>query len=218
MTKFSDIEQNSDEWYSLRLGKVTASSFAVFMANYGKTFGEPAKKYAVRLALERITGVRSESGFTNDHMERGHQQEPIARMLYEEMTFINVDNGGFFHADEYGCSPDGLVGTDGLIEIKSVIGSVHYDNMSRGSFDPAYRWQLIGHLEVTGREWCDFVSYCSEFPNEKQLLVYRLHREDCLAEIAQLRERRADFLQLVRKIETNILSRGHHEKSEVEPG
>lgn len=146
-----DVEQNGEEWDALRLGKTTASNFGLIMANDGKAFGEPAKRYALQLALEQIKGCRSEFGFSNDHMERGHEQEPIARMLYEEMNFVDVDNGGFFDHETYGDSPDGLVGQDGLVEIKSVIAATHYSTLTRGSFDPAYRWQLVGHLDCSGR-------------------------------------------------------------------
>lgn len=200
---FHDVEQNTDAWLQLRVGKATASNFACFMANDGKAFGEPAKRYALQLALERITGNKAEIGFSNDHTERGHEQEPVAKMLYEEENFVDVQNGGFFDHFHYGDSPDGLVGRDGGIEIKSVIAPTHYATMIRGSFDPAYRWQLVGHLDCTGREWFDFVSYCSEFPSDKQLIVYRLYRDDCKDEIARLQERREQFLWLIEKtIET----------------
>jgi hypothetical protein len=130
-------------------------------------------------------------------MERGHEQEPIARMLYEEENFVDVLNGGFFDGGEYGDSPDGLIGTDGVIEIKSVIAPTHYATLRRGSFDPSYRWQLIGHLECTGRQWVDFASYCADFPEPLQLITHRLNRDDCADEISKLRERRAQFLELV---------------------
>jgi hypothetical protein len=203
---FHDVQQNSDEWYALRLGKVTASNFACIMANDGKgimadddkAFGEPAKRYALQIALERSTGTKAEFSFSNAHMERGHEQEPIARMLYEEMNFIDVGNGGFFDCGEYGDSPDGLPG-DGVIEIKSVIASTHYATLQRGGFDPAYRWQLVGHLDCTGREWVDFVSYCQDFPAHKQLAVYRMHRENVGEELERLRDRRQRFLELVKE-------------------
>ena len=196
---FHDVQQNSDEWASLRLGKATASNFGTFMANDGKAFGEPAKRYALQLALEIDTGRKAEHSFSNEHTERGHEQEPVARMLYEEQTFTDVANGGFFCWGSYGDSPDGLVSTDGVIEIKSVTAPVHYATLRRGSFDPAYRWQLVGHLDCTGRDWVDFISYCSDFSASRQLIVHRLHRADCEAEIARLRERRAEFLAQVQK-------------------
>ncbi|AJB61624.1 lambda exonuclease family protein [Enterobacter hormaechei] len=200
-----DVEQNGEEWDALRLGKATASNFGLIMANEGKAFGEPAKRYALQLALEQIKGCKSEFGFSNDHMERGHEQEPIARMLYEEMNFVDVDNGGFFDHETYGDSPDGLVGQNGLVEIKSVIAATHYSTLTRGSFDPAYRWQLVGHLDCSGRDWVDFISYCSDFPDGKQLIVYRLTAAECESEIVRLRARRKDFLELVADTKRRIL-------------
>lgn len=201
---FHNVEQNTDAWMDLRCGKVTASNFGTFMANYGKAFGDPAKRYALQIALERITGRKSENGYSNEHTERGHEQEPIARMLYEQEMFCEVGNGGFFDCGEWGDSPDGLVGVSGLIEIKSVIASVHYATLQRGSYDPAYRWQLIGHLDCTGRDWVDFASYCSEFPEDSALLVYRLHRDDVLDDLKKLRERRDEFIELIYQTQKTI--------------
>jgi hypothetical protein len=192
-----DVAGNSDEWMALRLGKVTASKYGTIMANDGKAFGDPAKRYALQLALERLTGNQAEFSFSNDHMERGHQQEPIARMLYEEQNFVTVTNGGFFDHGEYGDSPDGLVGSDGTVEFKSVIAPTHYETLLRGSYDPAYRWQLIGHLDGTERDWVDFVSYCSDFPPEKQLIVHRLYKDDHKPELERLYDRRQHFIDLV---------------------
>lgn len=207
MRKFFDVQQNTDEWQALRLGKATASNFACFMANYGKAFGEPAKRYALQIALERLTGKKAEHGFSNDHMERGHEQEPVARMLYAEETFCEVTNGGFFDCGQFGDSPDGLVGDDGVVEIKSVIASTHYETVLRGSFDPAYKWQLVGHLDCTGRDWVDFISYCSDFPLGAQLSIHRLNRADCADELAMLSERRAEFLTLITSTLENIKTR-----------
>lgn len=192
--KWHDVEQNSDDWFALRLGKATASHFGTIMANEGKAFGDPAKRYALQLALEIVTGKRAEFSFSNDHMERGHEQEPIARQLYEDENFVDVTNGGFFDHGDYGDSPDGLVGDDGVVEIKSVIASTHYATIQRGAADPAYKWQLVGHLDCTGRAWCDFVSYCSDFPEPQQLVVCRLVRGDYEDEIERLRARRREFI------------------------
>jgi hypothetical protein len=204
MRKWHDVQQNTEEWQALRLGKATGSMFGSFMANYGKDFGEPAKREALRIALERITGRKAEYSFGNEHTERGHEQEPVARMLYAEEHFCDVTNGGFFDCGQYGDSPDGLIGDDGLIEVKSVIASTHYANIQRGTFDPAYKWQLVGHLDCSGRQWVDFVSYCSDFPDESRLCVYRLHRDECKDELAMLNERRADFLLLIVKTMNTI--------------
>lgn len=201
-----DIQQNTEEWEALRVGKATASNFGLIMANVGKAFCDPAKRYALQIALEQIKGCKSEFSFSNEHMERGHEQEPIARMLYEDMNFIGVDNGGFFDHETYGDSPDGLVGSDGVIEIKSVIAPTHYATLQRGNFDPSYRWQLVGHLDCTERAWVDFVSYCADFPEGNQLIVCRLNRDDCIDEINALRERRKQFLTLVMEVKMTILN------------
>lgn len=194
---FHDVEQNSDAWAELRLGKPTGSAASKYMANAPGAFGEPAKRYALQLALEQATGRKAEYSFKNDDMERGHEQEPIARLLYEEMFFVDIANGGFFDCGDHGDSPDGLVGNDGVVEVKSVIASTHDDTLRRGSFDPAYRWQLMAHLDCTGRDWVDFVSYCSDFPEELQLLVYRTHRKDVADELRSLQERRGEFIRNV---------------------
>ena len=196
---FHDVKQNSDEWYALRLGKATGSNFGTFMANYGKAFGDPAKRYALQLALELDTGRKSEYSFSNEHTERGHEQEPIARMLYEQEGFCEISNGRFFDWYTYGDSPDGLVGKDGGVEIKCVSASTHYATLTRGSYDPAYFWQLVGHLDCTKRDWFDFVSYCADFHEDRQLLTYRIHRDEVTKELEMLRQRREDFLGLVQQ-------------------
>src|SRR5690606_4367027 len=196
--RWHDVEQNSPDWDALRLGKVTASGYAKFMANYGKAFGDPAMRYALQVALERATGRKAEHSFRTDDMERGHEQEPIARMLYEEQTFSDVTNGGFFDWGDWGDSPDGLIDDDGVLEIKCVIAPVHHANIRRGKFDPTYKWQIVGHLDGTGREWVDFASFCSDYPEHKQLVVFRTYRGEVQEELTQLAERRQQFLELVR--------------------
>lgn len=203
-----NVEQNSEEWLTLRLGKATASQFGVIMAKKdGEAFGDPAKRYALQLALERITGARSVFSFSNDQTERGHAQEPIARALYESVTFCEVQGGGFFDCGEYGDSPDGLIGSAGVLEIKSVLASAHFDTLKRGNFDPSYKWQLAGHLDCSGRDWVDFVSYCADFPEASQLLIYRVTRADLASEIEALRQRRAAFLEVVKKV-TGLIDGG----------
>src|SRR5258706_2928715 len=106
---YHDVEQNSEAWSALRLGKATGSNAACVMANDGKAFGDPAKEYALKIALEMKTGKAAEFSFSNYHMIRGQEQEPIARMRYEEENFLTIGNGGFFDCGRYGGSPDGLV-------------------------------------------------------------------------------------------------------------
>lgn len=202
--QWHDVAQNTEDWSALRCGKVTASNFGTFMANYGKAFGDPAKKYAVQIALERATGNKAENEYSNGHMERGHLLEPVARALYEQTYFVDVSNGGFFDCGDHGDSPDGLVSSDGVIEIKSVTPAVHFNTLTRGQHDPAYTWQLVGHLDCTGRDWVDFVSFCPEFPEDKQLIVYRVDRDQMQQELKMLAERRAEFIELVDEIYNRI--------------
>lgn len=202
---YHDVAQNSDLWLSLRGGKPTSSKLAVIMAHYGKAFGEPAKKYAVDIALEQITGVPVSGGYSNDHMERGHEEEPLARMLYEQETFSTITNGGFFDHGFFGCSPDGLCGSDGVIEIKAAIPSIHYDRVCSQSFDSAYKWQLIGNMKFTEREWIDFVSYCGSFPQGKKLYVHRLVKSDYQKEMQMIDERLEQFLELIATTKQSIL-------------
>jgi hypothetical protein len=196
--RWHDVEQNTPDWDALRLGKATASCYAKFMANYGKAFGDPAIRYALQIALERVTGNKAEFSFKSDDMERGHEQEPIARLLYEEHTFADVTNGGFFDWGDWGDSPDGLIHDDGVLEIKCVIAPTHHATLRRRGPDPAYKWQIVGHLDATGRDWVDFASYCSDYPEHQQIAVFRTYRSDVREELAQLAERRAQFLELVR--------------------
>lgn len=203
---FHDVRQNTDEWLALRAGKVTGSSVAKIMANYGKAFGDPAKKLAVNIAIEQITGTAISSYYSNEHMQRGHAQEPIARMMYEDALFCDVANGGFFDNGVTGCSPDGLVDDDGVIEIKSVIASVQYSTIKRGTFDPAYKWQLNFNLLETGREWIDYISFCNEFPEGKKLHIHRIYAKDQSEEFDMMRDRISQFVALVEEIKTDIIN------------
>lgn len=196
---FHDIEQGTDAWLDLRMGKATASNYACIMANDGRAFGDPAHRYALKIALERITGRRAEYSFKSEDMERGNVMEPFGRALYEERYFVEVTNGGFFDHGDWGDSPDGLVGDHGILELKSVIASVHEANIRRGAADPSYKWQIAGHILDTGRDWCDFASYCSDYPEGKQLVVFRTWRKDIAEQLEALANRRAKFIELVQQ-------------------
>ena len=200
---FIDIDQNSDEWLELRGGHLTGSAVSKVMANDGKAFGDPAKKLAVDIALEQITGESISSGYSNDHMARGHEQEPMARHLYESEYFCDVTNGGFFDNGFTGCSPDGIVG-DGLIEIKSVIPSVHYKRIKNGGFDSSYRWQLMFNLKESGKDWIDFISFCANFTEDKRLYVHRLYAADQIEDFEKMDKRIAEFLTLVEEVKQDI--------------
>lgn len=185
---WKDVVQNSDEWFDLRVGKITSSHFASIMANDGKALGNPAIEYAQRVALEQVTGLRDETGsFKNAYMDRGNDLEPIARDLYEIETFSKVTNGGFHYIDDLGDSPDGKVGEKGRIEIKCVIPNTHWKRLKKGGYDTAYKYQIQGHLWIGNCDWCDFVQYCPEMPQSKRLYVFTVKRDEEMIERMKIR-------------------------------
>lgn len=195
---FHDVQQNSEEWFQLRSGKITSSKMAVIMAHFGKDFGEPAKAYAQEIALERFSGKRIEKdNYMSYAMKRGQELEPIACELYEFENLVLVKNGGFFEDGIRGDSPDGLIGGEGVIEIKSVENKAHWKLIKKGGYDTSYKWQIQNHIWVTGRKWCDFVSYCPEFPQDKQLYTFRVEPNDEM--IMQMDIRLVQFEELVEK-------------------
>lgn len=197
--RWHDVDQNTDDWWKLRIGKLTGSAIGKVMANYGKPLGDPAKRLAISKARELVTGrLSTTESFSNNHTERGHEQEPIARALYEEQTFTDVTNGGFFEEGGLGCSPDGLVLSNGLIEIKSVLDHVHYSNIKRGGIDPAYKWQVYFNLKVSHREWIDFVSYCADYPETTQLYIHRVYAENITDKLDMIDLRVGQFLTEVK--------------------
>lgn len=196
MRKWHDVIQNTDDWYNLRLGKSTSSNFHKICANIGKSFGLPAKRYARKIALEKVTNkLDTTSMLSNKYLDRGHELEPIARELYEDHTMYHVSNGGFYEYGRFGDSPDGLIGDDGMLEIKCVIPETHWHRIEKGGYDTAYKWQIQGHLFVSDREWCDFVSYCPEFTEDKQLYIYRVKRDKEL--LSLMHDRLNKFNELI---------------------
>lgn len=203
---FYDIRQNTEEWFDLRSGVITGSKIGCIMAHVGKSFGEVAKKYAINLAIEQITGNKIESDYTNRHMIRGHEQEPLAIALYEEYNFCEVKKGGFFSDGVLGCSPDGLVEDDGIIEVKSVIPTVHFANIKRQGVDPAYKWQVYFNLYASNRKWIDYISYCDNYATNKKIFIHRLYKEDLKNEFEEMKERINDFIVYVENQKEIILN------------
>lgn len=193
-----DIEQNSDAWFDLRVGKITSSNFAKIMANGADKFGDPAIKYSERIALEMVIGERNdEDDFKSVYMERGNEYEPIAKGLYEIETFRKVKNGGFFYENDLGDSPDGIVGERGRVEIKCVIAGTQFKRLKKGGYDTAYKWQIQGHLWVGDADWCDFVQYAPKMPLSKQLYIHRVHRDEVM--ISELEAKMKKFRELVKQ-------------------
>lgn len=172
------MEQGSTEWLALRAGKFTGSRFADLMATIAS--GKPAASRGnliATLALERLTGQPEET-YQNEAMRRGSEMEPLARGAYEAMTGELVETVPFVIHPSLpfvGVSPDGLLGADGLLEIKCPASQAkHLEALRNGAHARDYRWQVQGQLWVTGRAWCDVVSFDPRFPPGLQLAVVRV--------------------------------------------
>jgi putative phage-type endonuclease len=192
---FHNVEQNSLEWLELRKGKFTASTFKdLFMKETTQGYQDAIYK----VAFERLTGESPES-FTNDWMQRGSELESEAREWYELETYNKVHNGGFFELSEYiGASPDGLIGIDGLIEIKCPKFSTQIDYLLKKEIPKNYYYQIHGQLLVTDRKWCDFVAYHPKFKN----LIIRIERDKKVDEqiLFQLQKAIKEVEQIISKL------------------
>ena len=171
------MEQRSEEWFKTRLGKVTGSQVSAVLA---KRDSATRANYLSELVVERLTGQQAEF-FMNDAMQHGIDTEPQARMAYEAHKGVLVDEIGFVnHAaiSNFGCSPDGLVGLDGLIEIKCPNSKTHIDTVLSKKAPTKYIPQMMAQMACTGRKWCDFVSFDPRLPEDLQLFVVRVDRDD----------------------------------------
>jgi len=162
-----EVTQRSEEWFKARLGIPTASHFHEILTSEGKR-SRQRDKYLYKLAAERVSGIPSES-YSSEAMERGTNLEEEARLIYKLITGNTVDVPGFCLDEEgYGCSPDGLVDSDGLLEIKCPLPHNHVGYVISESVPIQYYPQIQGQLLVTERKWCDFMSYS---PNMKPLIL-----------------------------------------------
>lgn len=173
------IEQGSAEWHASRLGKVTASRVADVLAKTKTGASTSRANYLAELVAERLTGEPGEF-FTNAAMARGTELEPLARECYvfdRSMPVVETGLVDHPHIEMFGASPDGLVGDDGLCEIKCPGTAKHIATLRGASIDGKYITQMQAQMACTGREWCDFVSYDPRLPVEMQLHVRRVPRD-----------------------------------------
>jgi putative phage-type endonuclease len=198
------IEQGTPEWHQLRAGKVTASRVADILAQTKTGPSASRQNYLIELALQRSTGT-IEPSYTNAAMEWGTQTEPQARVAYEVETENFVDQVAFIDHPTiawFGCSPDGLISDDGLIEIKCPNSATHWEYFKAKKPPQKYVTQMQTQLCVTNRKWCDFVSFDPRMPSRSQLLVVRIERDDAF--IAEMEEKVKQFLSEV-EIEVNLM-------------
>ena len=195
------IEQGSTEWFMQRLGKVTASRITDVLAKVKTGEAVTREDYKTELVVQRLTNQPSES-FTNAAMEWGTEQEPLARIAYEAHADVFVEQVSFVdHStiEWFGCSPDGLVGDDGLLEIKCPSSKNHIKYLLAGKPPAKYVPQMQCQMAVTGRKWCDFVSFDSRLPEDLRLFVVRLERDD-----EYIKSMEAEVRQFLSEVESMV--------------
>lgn len=197
----ADIIQGSPEWFQVRCGKVTASRVADLITKTKTGWGASRANYMAELIAERLTGASAPS-FTNAAMQWGTEQEPEARAAYEFRTDCEVVPVGFVihpRLADAGASPDGMVGSDGLIEIKCPNTATHIETILGQAVPAKYVTQMQFQMACTGRQWCDFVSFDPRMPEAMRYFQKRVERDDKL--IAGLENDVSEFLdELAKKI------------------
>lgn len=196
------MEQRTDEWYRARCGQLGASQIAKALAK-GKSGAESVtrKNLIAELVAMRLTGQPQE-GFTSAAIQWGIDNEPIARTAYEMRKDLLVDEVGWIPhpiIQWTGCSPDGLVGKDGLVEIKCPNTATHIDYLKSRVVPSEYHLQMLWQMECTGRDWCDFVSFDSRMPEKYQLFIKRFDRDD-----ARLNEIRPEIIRFLDDVQQTI--------------
>ncbi len=200
MIQIFDCEQNSPEWFQARSGIPTASEFHTVMAS-GRGGGESKtrKTYLYKLAGEIITGKPTE-GYSNAHMDRGHDMEGEARNMYSFLADKDIQRVGFLRNGDKGASPDGLIGVDGMFEAKSKLPHLLIECIIRDDFPPEHKAQCQGALWVAEREWIDIAVYWPDMP----LFVKRAYRDgpyivQLASAVKQFNEELADIVERVRR-------------------
>lgn len=200
MIQVFECTQGTPEWYECRAGLPTASMFSTVMAS-GRSGGESKTraKYLRELAGEIITGEPKES-YSNSHMERGHEHEPLAREMYSFIVNAEIQLTGFIRNGDKGASPDGLVGSNGMFEAKSKLPHLLIECIERDDFPPEHKAQCQGALWVAEREWIDIVVYWPKMP----LFVKRAYRDgpyivQLASAVKQFNEELAEIVEKVRR-------------------
>lgn len=182
------MDQRTDEWFASRLGKATASRIADIIAKTKTGPSASRENYAVQLVLERITQSKGES-YSNAAMQWGTETEPLARQAYELKRGLFVDEIGFIDHPTIansGASPDGLVGTDGLLEIKCPNSATHMETLVTRKIPQKYIPQMTWQMACTGRNWCDFVSFDPRFPEHLQIFIERIEYDPTYVRMLEL--------------------------------
>jgi putative phage-type endonuclease len=193
--------QRTEDWFAARIGKVTASRVADVTAKTKSGYSASRANYMAELICERLTGVKGDS-YQTPAMVWGIETEPKARAAYEAETGNLVTGVGFIPhptINMAGASPDGLVGQDGLVEIKCPNTATHIDTVLSEAVPAKYIAQMQWQMACTERNWCDFISYDPRVPEAIQLWTKRVERDDKY--IGQLEEEVFNFIE---ELETKI--------------
>lgn len=194
-------EQGSIDWHMERLGHVTASRLADVMATIKSGESASRRNYRAELVAQRLTG-NIEHGFTNAAMQWGTDKEPLARAEYEVRKGVFVDQVGFIKhptIEWSGASPDGLVGDDGLIEIKCPNTATHIDTLLSQKIPSQYEKQMLWQIACTGRAWCDFVSFDPRMPSDLSFFCKRFEPT-----MEQIKEAEAAVITFLAEVEETL--------------
>jgi len=196
------MEQRTDEWFRARAGKVTASRVADIIAKTKSGYSSSRDNYMAELICQRLTGSVGES-FQNAAMVWGTNTEPLARAAYISAKGTGVEEIGFVPhptIENAGASPDGLVGEEGLVEIKCPLTNTHMNMILEQEIPTKYHVQMQWQMACTGRQWCDFISFDPRMPEHMQLYIDRVERDQKM--IDNLEAEVAKFLsEIENKIE-----------------
>ena len=195
------IEQGTPEWFAARLGNVTASRVADVIAKTKSGYSASRDNYMAQLICERMTNTVAES-FSSAAMQWGTETEPLARAAYESVADVLVDEVGYVQhpsIERAGASPDGLVGADGLLEIKCPNTATHIDTLLSNQVPTKYITQMQWQMACTKRAWCDFVSFDPRLPNGLQMFVKRVEFD---TEYAATLE--AEVIKFLAELDTKI--------------
>ena len=201
--KIYNFEQRTEDWYNIRKGKMTASNADTIIAN-----GKGLETYIYNLMAEYYSSAEKEN-YINADMQRGIDLEPEARLEFEFYTDLDVQEVGFVEYNDFiGVSPDGLVGDDGLIEIKCPNDSIYFKLLLSNNIKPEYIAQMQMQMYVTDRQYCYFVSYNPNF--EKSLYIKKISRDEEMIE--KLKKGLERGTQLIKEIKENFRKVGANGK------
>ena len=197
-----EIEQRTDDWYAARLGKVTASSLHKVLAKTKTGYGADRGNYMTQLVLERVTNSKAD-GYSSAAMQWGIDQEPFARAAYEATRGVMVDEVGFIPhptIKDAGASPDGLVGDDGMVEIKCPESKTALECwLSENPVEAKYFAQMQWQMRCADRSWCDYVVFDPRMPAKAQLFIKRVERDDAWLEKAE-----AEVIKFLAEVDAKV--------------